>query len=133
MGYDLDELDKMEYIITCLSKKTGRDAFTKEEISKYAETVFGIKDFEPNPNFFYDNGYTVLGHGGTHIMHDIVKIEENPDDGITTITVRFYADLGKTIFSHLVSYQMTKSGEDYIFLGQEIIEERALLPYKYAT
>ncbi len=125
-----------EYIISCLAEKTGQNAFDAAEIVQYAKTVFVAEHFVPSESCLYNGKYSIPGHGGNHILHEITGIEEQQGDGgntVTTVTVRFFADKGKTVYSHLITYEMEKSGEDWIFRGQSYVEERELKPYRYAT
>ncbi len=140
MQYDLTAMKSVdfttEYLIDCLSSKAGRNSFSADEITAYANLVFGWEDFAPSPNCFYDGTYTIPGHGAAHTIHDIASTEEHQNDNgtaVTTVTVRFYADRGMTVYSHMIAYDMEKSGEDWIFREQRVLEERPYPPCRYAT
>ncbi len=133
MKYDLNEMEVTEYIIDCLCRKTGRTAFTEGEIVEYAKKCFGAEDFTPNEHFKSDGLYTSLAHGGTHIYHDVISTNCAPESGIYRVTVRFYADYAKTVYSHLIEYRMVKLDGDFAFIGQKIDEDRSLQPFTHAT
>ena len=133
MKYNLDEMEVTEYIIDSLYRKTGKASFTEGEIVGYAKRCFGVEAFTPNQHFMTDGAYTSLAHGGNHIYHDIIGTNYASDSGISTVTVRFYADYAKTVYSHLIEYQMKKLDGDFVFIGQKMIDERSLRPFTHAT
>ncbi|MBQ7299274.1 MAG: M56 family metallopeptidase [Clostridia bacterium] len=133
MKYNLDEMEVTEYIIDCLYRKTGKASFTEGEIVGYAKRCFGVEAFTPNQHFMTDGAYTSLAHGGNHIYHDIIGTNYSSESGISTVTVRFYADYAKTVYSHLIEYQMKKLDGDFVFIGQKTIDERSLRPFTHAT
>lgn len=133
MKFNLDEMEVTEYVIDCLYRKTGKTNFTENEIVEYAKKCFGVDSFTPNELFKRDGVYTSLAHGGNHIYHDVISTNYGYESGIYSVTVRFYADYAKTVYSHLIKYTMVKLDGDFSFLAQYIEEESPLKPFTHAT
>ncbi len=133
MKFNLDEMEVTEYVIDCLYRKTGKTNFTENEIVEYAKKCFGVDSFTPNEHFKRDGVYTSLAHGGNHIYHDVISTNYGDESGIYSVTVRFYADYAKTVYSHLIKYTMVKLDGDFSFLAQYIEEESPLKPFTHAT
>lgn len=133
MKFNLDEMEVTEYVIDCLYRKTGKTNFTENEIVEYAKKCFGVDSFTPNEHFKRDGVYTSLAHGGNHIYHDVISTNYGYESGIYSVTVRFYADYAKTVYSHLIKYTMVKLDGDFSFLAQYIEEESPLKPFTHAT
>ena len=133
MKFNLDEMEVTEYVIDCLYRKTGKTNFTENEIVEYAKKCFGVDSFTPNEHFKRDGIYTSLAHGGNHIYHDVISTNYGYESGIYSVTVRFYADYAKTVYSHLIKYTMVKLDGDFSFLAQYIEEESPLKPFTHAT
>lgn len=133
MKFNLDEMEVTEYVIDCLYRKTGKTNFTENEIVEYAKKCFGVDSFTPNEHFKRDGVYTSLAHGGNHIYHDVISTNYGDESGIYSVTVRFYADYAKTVYSHLIKYTMVKLDGDFSFLAQYIEDESPLKPFTHAT
>ena len=133
MKFNLDEMEVTEYVIDCLYRKTGKTNFTENEIVEYAKKCFGVDSFTPNEHFKRDGVYTSLAHGGNHIYHDVISTNYGDESGIYSVTVRFYADYAKTVYSHLIKYTMVKLDGYFSFLAQYIEEESPLKPFTHAT
>lgn len=91
---------------------------TLEQFQQYAYLYSGIADVQPDSSFDNGNGtYSVPGHGVSSWSHD--SIEEKEENGITTVTIQFYADWAKTIKSHVIEYKLKNIDGDWVFLSSD--------------
>ncbi|PKM62612.1 MAG: hypothetical protein CVU97_04460 [Firmicutes bacterium HGW-Firmicutes-21] len=104
------------------------DNITLEQMQDFALKIFGITDFYPGSNaLLIDGVYTIAGYGGSLLGYEF--LDETTEKDLTTITIQFYADLGKTIKSHIIEYKMTKNEDIWVFLSSDIIYKAKYKPY----
>ncbi|NLE13005.1 MAG: hypothetical protein GX628_04915 [Clostridiales bacterium] len=112
---DMDDYTRFQ-ITCCISGKLGDAGKTTEKDFKdYAKKHFGIEDFTPE-KIHVEYG---CAHGGSSQILDVIGSEEK--NGETIVTVQFYADMSKTVKSHIYQYTMKKVDGEWTYTGcQEI-------------
>lgn len=127
-----DEMsDALRWNLTCYicSQICKEGSKTLEEMKEYAQKCFGIEDFVPDNCHMSDGLYTDVGHGGARQYFEIVKHEYISEDR-TEITVRYFADASKTIFSHSYVYAMYVNDGDWCFISSKRVNDSQYEPFK---
>ena len=112
----------------------SEDGYTAKEICDYAEKYLGIKaediDFEHSAIQKKNGKYFILGHGGNSRVNDFIS--EEIIDGITVVTVRFYADHSKLVQSRLVEFHLKLIDGEYSPVKAVIMEDSEFYTAGYA-
>ncbi|MBQ7922268.1 MAG: hypothetical protein IJ325_06795 [Clostridia bacterium] len=114
-----------DFIVGRLDVLYGNDEpRTKEEIGDYAEKYLGVD----RDTLQYDktlekteNGYRRIGRGGGSYIYTVLS--EEVRDGITVITVQFWADESKTVPSRKVEFYTELLDGEYKPLYSVIVED----------
>lgn len=126
----------VEKIIVRMDTAFGysEDGYTAKEICDYAEKYLGIKaeeiDFEHSAIQKKNGKYFILGHGGNGSAKDFVS--EEIIDGITIVTVRYYADHSKLVQSRLVEFHLKLIDGKYSPVKAVILEDSEFHTAGYA-
>lgn len=107
---------------------------TEEEIRAYAEkylSVDGGSVIIEGRLVEVDGGYIAIGRGGALPVCD--KLSEEIRDGITVVTMRFYADYSKTVPSRTVEYHMEYTDEDYRPIKTVILSDSLFKTVHYSS
>ena len=107
----------------------SKSEFTLDEFQEYAYKISGLKDIIPSDDYLCDGLYSVHRCGG--IMYSYEVIDEKTENGITTVTIQFYADWAETIKSHVIEYKLKQIDEDLIFLSSDYVYESDHEPLIY--
>ena len=87
---------------------------TAEEIRAYAETYLGVDGDTLNIETSLhkqDGGYIPIGRGST--SYEYTFVSEEIRDGITVVTVQFWADYSRIVPSRLVEFHLEWMGSEY--------------------
>ena len=103
------------------------DGFTFEEVQEYVKKFFGIDNFIPPERMLWEGKYMMGAHGGEIWYYRFLG--ETVTDGITSVTIQFFADASKTIKSHTVEYKLEPLDGGYKFYGSKIIDESLYEPW----
>jgi len=105
---------------------------TAEEIGDYAEKYLGVDrntlNFEYTVDKTPDGRYVRIGRGLTSYYHTFLS--EEIRDGITVVTVQFWADPSQTVPSRKVEFHLELIDGEYKPLHTVILEDS---PFKTAT
>lgn len=126
---DLNESDKKIFLAKVSEYLIGNEPLTLEQMQNYALKLFNINDFVPTGVELIDGLYHSLPHGGNSISYDVISQTE--ENGITTITVQYYADVAKTIKSHTYEYKMKEIEGKWAFLESKILYKSEFKPFSY--
>lgn len=115
-----------DFIIGRLNVLHGNsDPRTEEEIGDYAEKYLGVDretlSFHQDLVQKVENGYQRIGRGGGR--HISTVLSEEIRDGITVVTVQFWADESKTVPSRKVEFYMELLDGEYKPLYSVILED----------
>jgi hypothetical protein len=124
----------MYYVMSFAELEEG---LTLEKVQERVKHYFGIDNFIPPENFknppYYDQEkdglYYMQGYGGQVWTFEFTG--ETVKDGITTITIQFFADSAKTVKSHAIEYIIQAVDDHYRFISSKIIYESPYKPYHY--
>lgn len=111
--------------LDCISG--GYDSRTEEEIKSYAEKYLGVSGDElifGDKILKLDDGYQMLGRGGSSHVSTIVS--EEVRDGITVVTMQFWADHSKFVSSRKVEFHMELVDGEYKPIKTVILEDSEL-------
>ncbi|MDD4773884.1 MAG: hypothetical protein PHZ09_09835 [Eubacteriales bacterium] len=134
MQYKLDYQNSDAGLTEFIIGQINKERIIAPDISDYAYKYFGIDDFIPSESCRLEGDfYYIPGHGGDHIISECVSSDFDTAADEYTVTVRFYADPGKTVFSHLVEYSMRKIDNNWAFLGYEITGTGLFEPFTYSV
>ncbi len=122
-----------DYIIGRLNVLHGNhEPRTAEEIGDYAEKYLGVDrntlSFEYTVDRTEDGRYVRIGGGLTSYYHTFLS--EEIHDGITVVTVQFWADPSQTVPSRKVEFHLELIDGEYKPLHTVILEDS---PFKTAT
>ena len=115
-----------DFIISRLDTISGNyyDPRTEEEIKAYAEKYLGVSGdeivFGDRVNKV-EGGYTMFGRGGS--SHVSTVVSEDVRDGITVVTMQFWADHSKFVPSRKVEFHMELIDGEYKPIKTVIIED----------
>lgn len=123
--YPVDSASVCNYII----RLRGDEGCTPTEMQTYAKEIFGMDNFLPGTGDcdLIDGKYMIFGRGADIWSYRFLSEVEN--EGITTLTVRFYSDYARYKTSHTVEYKLGESDYGYKFLSSDIIESGDSEPY----
>lgn len=110
------------YILSRLNKDDYKPR-AAEEIIAYAKKYFDIDDYIIDEEFLVktEDGYDILGMGAPSPSFNLVS--EEIRDGITVVTVQFWADFSQTVKSVLVEFFLEPLDGDYKPLYSKILED----------
>lgn len=118
--------DITDYIF--MATETGfTGGLTFEQIQEYALKYFGIDDFIPPDGYLWEGLYYLSARGGEIRFYEF--LDETEENGITTLTVKFFADPSRTVQSHIIEYKMQALDVGYKLIGSEIIYESQFMPW----
>lgn len=121
------------FIIMRLNTLTGynryEEGYTEDEIRDYAEKYLGIAGdtikFDEGRTQVLENGkHQVIPHGMGAFMMDFVS--EEVCDGITVVTVDFFADHSKTVLARRVEFHFKLIDDEYSPIKTVIIKDSGL-------
>jgi len=121
------------FIIMRLNTLTGynsyEEGYTEDEIRDYAEKYLGIAGdtikFDEGRTQVLENGkHQVIPHGMGAFMMDFVS--EEVRDGITIVTVDFFADHSKTVLARRVEFHFKRIDNEYAPIKTVIIKDSGL-------
>ncbi len=109
----------------------GYGSRTEEEIKAYAEKYLGVSGdeliFDDDKILKLDDGYAMLGRGGFSPVLSVIS-EEVSSEGITVVTMQFWADHSKFVPSRKVEFHMELIDGEYKPIKTVILEDS-----KFAT
>lgn len=107
---------------------------TEEEIKAYAEKYLGVDGetlcFEAVDKV--DGGYQRVGRGGGSNVSSVIS-EDVTSDGITVVTMQFWADFSMTVPSRKVEFHMELVDGEYKPIKTVILEDSAFNTAYYST
>lgn len=93
---------------------------TLQEFQQYAFKITGNSNIQPTDLDIYENGkYGIFARGGVSLSHKY--IDEKEENGITTVTIQFYADWAETIKSHVIEYKLKNIDGDWVFISSNFV------------
>ncbi|MHB1155033.1 MAG: hypothetical protein ACYCWE_22020 [Eubacteriales bacterium] len=113
-----------EYILVRLNYLSGNyKPRSAEDIIAYAKKYFDVDDYKINEDEVYktQNGYEVIGRGAASPSYNFVS--EEIRDGITVVTVQFWADFSQTVKSVLIEFYLEPLDGDFKPLYSTILED----------
>jgi len=125
------------FILSRLYKNSdgSRMGFTKDEIYSYAEKYLAIDSdsVEIDERFYYEETeeYYIPPRGGTTVYLEYES--EETHDGITVLTVRFYADYSKTVQSRLVEFHLKQIDNEYSPVKIVIVQDSNHVTARFAV
>lgn len=115
-----------DFIIGRLDAMSGKyGPRTEEEIKAYAEKYLGVSGDElvfGDKICKIDGGYQMLGRGGSSYVSSVISEEVTPE-GITVVTMQFWADYSKYVPSRKVEFHMELVDGEYKPIKTVIIED----------
>lgn len=91
------------------------------------EISFGIKNFTfPKNDVLRNDKYYIDSLAGTNWL--CYCTEELTENGVTYITMQFFADPLKIIKSHTIRYSIKSDGNKYTLVNTEFLYESQYLP-----
>ncbi len=107
---------------------------TAEEIKAYAEKYLSVDGDTLNIEWSLesvDGGYVRIGRGASSLIREYVS--EETRDGLTVVTVRFFADYSATVTSRVVEFYLDFKDGEYIPVKTEIIEDNGFVTASLST
>ena len=124
-----------DFIVTRLNAMAGNyEPRTAEEIRAYAETYLGVDGDTLNIEGSLDkqgDGYIRIGRGSTSYVYTVVA--EEIRDGITVVTVQFWADYSRIVPSRLVEFHLEWMGSEYRPVKTVILKDSEFKTAVYST
>lgn len=112
-------IGRLDYISGTYGSKT------EEEIKAYAEKYLGVSGdelvFDDNKILKLDDGYAMLGRGGSSHVSNVIS--EEVRNSITVVTMQFWADHSKFVPSRKVEFHMELVDGEYKPIKTVIIED----------
>ncbi|MBE6632011.1 MAG: hypothetical protein E7623_04845 [Ruminococcaceae bacterium] len=124
------------FSISRLSTLYGKYAFTEEEIRDYAKKYLGFDidaaEIESSRNIYKteDGEYAIVGRGFGLVRS---TVSEKVRDGITVLTVNYWADYSKTVISTTIEYHLEMVDVEFRPVKQEIIYDSGFKTAYYST
>lgn len=129
--YSQSVFDFMQMEINKDYPSPDRNGWTLDAIKKAAKEYFYLDDFDaeyiPEENGIYSIG----AHGGMVRAYDFIGEPETDGQNIK-VTVRFYADLSKTVRSHTVVYTLKLKDGIYRFADSERVYDSPFKPFGFS-
>lgn len=145
-GFDEDCFDNLrtpgktqfglaDFIIARLGVLDGKydTPRTAEAIRAYAEACLGLDGASVPLTGVQavDGGYTVYGRGGSGVICDFVG--EETRDGVTVVTVQFWADYSRTVKSKRMEFHLCPGTPDFKPVKAVTVEDSGLPTVGYAV
>lgn len=135
LGENRSQFGLCDFIMARLNAMAGNyEPRTAEEIRAYAETYLGVDGDTLNIEGSLDkqgDGYIRIGRGSTSYVYTFVS--EEIHDGITVVTVQFWADYSHIVPSRLVEFHLEWMGSEYRPVKTVILEDSEFKTALYST
>ncbi|MBQ7821394.1 MAG: hypothetical protein IJ391_03835 [Clostridia bacterium] len=124
-----------EFIVARLHALSGNyDARSEQEIRDYAKKYLGVDGdtLELEKSLYKsENGYNLIGRGKSTPVRTVLS--EEIRDGITVLTVQFWADFSKTVPSRKVEFHMEMLDGEYLPIKAVVLEDSEFGSAYYST
>ena len=135
LGENRSQFGLCDFIMARLNAMAGNyEPRTAEEIRAYAETYLGVDGDTLNIETSLHkqgDGYIPIGRGST--SYEYTFVSEEIRDGITVVTVQFWADYSHIVPSRLVEFHLEWMGSEYRPVKTVILEDSDFGTAKYST
>ncbi len=131
----LTQFGMADFIIGRLGALDGRHdrPRTADAIRAYAEACFGIDGASVPLTGVQtvEGGYTRYGRGGSGVICDFVG--EETRDGVTVVTVQFWADYSRTVESKRMEFHLRPGAIDFVPVKVVTLRDSGLITVGYAV
>ena len=135
LGENRSQFGLCDFIMARLNAMAGNyEPRTAEEIRAYAETYLGVDGDTLNIEtslYKQDGGYIRIGRGSA--SYEYTFVSEEIRDGITVVTVQFWADYSHIVPSRLVEFHLEWMGSEYRPVKTVILEDSKYATATYST
>ncbi len=135
LGEGRSQFGLCSFIVARLNTLAGNgNPRTEEEIRAYAEKYLGVDGDSLHIQeslYKQDDGYILIGRGSTSLIRTFLS--EEIRDGITVVTVQFWADHSKTVPSRKVEFHLELLDGEYRPVKTVILEDSEFATATYST
>ncbi len=135
LGEGRSQFGLCDFIVARLDALAGDyKPHTAEEIKAYAEKYLGVDGNTLNIERSLESvegGYVRIGRGKSSYMREYIS--EEIRDGLTVVTVCFFADYSKTVTSRLVEFYLDFKDGEYIPVKTEILLDNGFTTASLST